>query len=50
MDFGRRHLLAGLGGLFFSTPGVFAEELLKTPKQTEAPSIRTSYRLIPTTT
>lgn len=37
MDFDRRHLLAGLGGLFFCTPGAFAEEILKTPKQTEGP-------------
>jgi protocatechuate 3,4-dioxygenase, beta subunit len=34
---GRRRFLAGLGAAFFATPGLFAEELTRTPKQTEGP-------------
>ena len=34
---GRRRFLAGLGAAFLTTPGLFAEELTRTPKQTEGP-------------
>jgi protocatechuate 3,4-dioxygenase, beta subunit len=34
---GRRRFLAGLGVAFLTTPGLFAEELTRTPKQTEGP-------------
>jgi protocatechuate 3,4-dioxygenase beta subunit len=33
----RRLFLASAGAAFFTTPGLFAEELVKTPKQTEGP-------------
>jgi protocatechuate 3,4-dioxygenase, beta subunit len=33
----RRRFLSGLGLAFFATPGLFAEELTRTPKQTEGP-------------
>lgn len=33
----RRHFLGALGAAFFTTPGLFAEELIKTPAQTEGP-------------
>jgi protocatechuate 3,4-dioxygenase beta subunit len=33
----RRQFFTGLGGMFFAVPGLFAEELVKTPKQTEGP-------------
>jgi protocatechuate 3,4-dioxygenase, beta subunit len=33
----RRLVLGALGASFFTTPGLFAEELVKTPKQTEGP-------------
>ena len=38
-SFTRRHFLSGvaLGVAAFSTPGVFAEELIRTPAQTEGP-------------
>ena len=38
-SFHRRRFLAscGLGLAFFATPGAFAEELLRTPRQTEGP-------------
>lgn len=38
-DGGRRRLLArsGLGVLFFTVPGAFADELVRTPPQTEGP-------------
>src|SRR5271163_2897202 len=38
-SFQRRRFLAscGLGLAFFATPGAFADELLRTPKQTEGP-------------
>lgn len=38
-DFTRRRFLGGLalGAVAFTTPGVFAEELLRTPAQTEGP-------------
>ncbi|QDU80987.1 Protocatechuate 3,4-dioxygenase alpha chain [Polystyrenella longa] len=38
--FSRRHLLKGgvaLGAAFFTTPGLFAEELMKTPRMTKGP-------------
>ena len=37
--FSRRHFLSAitLGGLFYTTPGAFAEELLQTPRQTAGP-------------
>src|SRR5687768_18514089 len=34
---GRRRFLAGLGAAFLTTPGLFAEELTRTPRQTEGP-------------
>jgi protocatechuate 3,4-dioxygenase beta subunit len=34
---GRRRFLVGLGAAFLTTPGLFAEELTRTPKQTEGP-------------
>lgn len=33
----RRLFLGSLGAAFFTTPGLFAEELIKTPAQTEGP-------------
>src|SRR5262249_36487655 len=33
----RRIFLGTLGAAFFTTPGVFAEELVRTPRQTEGP-------------
>ncbi|HVK14244.1 MAG TPA: protocatechuate 3,4-dioxygenase [Gemmataceae bacterium] len=33
----RRLFLASAGAAFFTTPGLFAEELVQTPKQTEGP-------------
>ena len=33
----RRLFLGSLGAAFFTTPGLFAEELIKTPPQTEGP-------------
>jgi protocatechuate 3,4-dioxygenase, beta subunit len=33
----RRLFLGAAGAAFFTTPGLFAEELVKTPKQTEGP-------------
>src|SRR6186713_3052946 len=35
--FGRIAALAGAGSAFYSVPGAFAEELVRTPKQTEGP-------------
>jgi hypothetical protein len=35
--FGRAAALAGAGSAFYSLPGAFAEELVRTPKQTEGP-------------
>ncbi len=36
---GRRHFLksAGLGAAFFTVPGLFADELVRTPRQTDGP-------------
>lgn len=34
---GRRRFMAGLGLAFLATPGVFAEALTRTPRQTEGP-------------
>ena len=37
VSIGRRRFLAGIGAAFLTTPGLFAEELTRTPKQTEGP-------------
>lgn len=37
MSVGRREFFTGLGGLFLASPGLFAEELARTPSQTEGP-------------
>ena len=47
----RRRFLAriGFGAMCFAIPGAFAEELMRTPAQTEDHFIRTNFRSTPTT-
>jgi hypothetical protein len=44
----RREFLAamGLGGLYYTTRGAFAQALVQTPAQTLGPTIRTGFRWI----
>ena len=48
----RRGFLGGLasGAIALQVPGVFAQELMRTPSKAKGPSIRTSCPSIPTMT
>ena len=46
----RRNFLAAFGAAMFTTPGLFADQLARTPQQTEGRSTRPGSRSTRTTT